>query len=68
MDSIVYSPTGLIHLVVTIAAELLTRIPESLFQAMIGYASGGIMLVGGVVFGQKKKAWGRLFSKDISSK
>jgi len=38
-------------------AETLTRIPETPFFDMVGVATGGVMLVGGVAFGMKKKKW-----------
>lgn len=38
-------------------AEALTRIPETPFFHMVGFATGGVMLVGGVAFGIKKKKW-----------
>lgn len=38
-------------------AETLTRIPETPFFNMVGFATGGVMLLGGVAFGMKKKKW-----------
>ena len=38
-------------------SETLVRIPESPFWEMVGLATGAVMLVGGIVFGIKKKQW-----------
>lgn len=46
------------------ASELLTRIPEVPFFGMVGYATGGIMFVGGVYFYWKKKQWAEEFSAE----
>ncbi len=43
------------------AAEILTRIPETPFFGMVGIATGGIFLVGGIFFGFKKATWKRVF-------
>jgi uncharacterized membrane protein len=39
------------------AAEVLTRIPETPFLTMVGYATGGIMFIGGTYFYWKKEEW-----------
>ena len=44
------------------AAEVLTRIPESPFYGMIGYAIGFVMLIGTIVFQYKKRQWKREFN------
>lgn len=43
-----------------LVSELMTRIPEVPFYNMIGLATGGVMLVGGIFFGINKAKWRRL--------
>lgn len=38
-------------------SETMVRIPESPFWEMVGLATSAVMLVGGIVFGFKKKQW-----------
>jgi len=38
-------------------SETLVRIPSSPFWEMVGLATGTVMLIGGIVFGFKKKQW-----------
>ena len=41
------------------AAEILTRVPQTPFFGMVGIATGGILLVGGIFFGIKIPKWTR---------
>jgi len=45
-------------------SETLVRIPESPFWEMVGLATGAVMLVGGIVFGFKKKQW-QLLGRNV---
>ncbi len=42
-------------------AEVMVRIPEAPFYNMVGWATGGVMLVGGAAFGYYKKSWEATF-------
>ena len=44
------------------AAEVLTRIPQTPFFAMVGISFGIIMLAGGVFFGRNKVKWVKIFA------
>lgn len=55
---------SVIGLYAAFAAEILVRIPKTPFFGMIGLATGGIMLIGGVIFGINKKKWIRLFETE----
>lgn len=48
------------------ASEILTRIPETPFLGMLGYATGGIMFLGGAYFYWKKDQWSEKFSVNTS--
>lgn len=52
---------SVIGLYAAFAAETLVRIPKSPFYGMVGLATGGIMLIGGIIFGINKKKWERIF-------
>lgn len=52
---------SVIGLYAAFAAETLVRIPKSSFYGMVGLATGGIMLIGGIIFGINKKKWERIF-------
>ena len=43
-------------------SEMLTRIPEVPFYNMVGVATGGVMLVGGILFGINKAKWMKLMA------
>lgn len=43
------------------AAEMMTRIPEAPFYGMVGFATGGIVLIGGIIFGINKSKWKNVF-------
>jgi len=45
-------------------SETLVRIPESPFWEMVGLATGAVMLVGGIMFGFKKKQW-QLLGRNV---
>lgn len=53
---------SVIGLYAAFAAEILVRIPKSPFFGMVGLATGGIMLAGGIIFGIKKKKWEKIFN------
>lgn len=57
---------SIIGLYAAFAAEVLTRIPETPFLAMVGYATGGIMLIGGTYFYWKKDQWSEEFTVQIA--
>lgn len=38
-------------------SEMMTRIPEVPFYNMVGFATGGVIFVGGVIFGFSKSKW-----------
>ncbi len=42
-------------------AESMVRIPEAPFFEMVGYATGGTMLIAGFIFGYYKKIWQKAF-------
>jgi hypothetical protein len=46
------------------AAELLTRIPDTPFFAMVGISFVIIMLAGGVIFGKNKVKWVKIFGTE----
>ena len=52
---------SVIGLYAAFAAEVLTRIPDTPFFGMVGVATFGIMLSGGVFFGINKKKWIKTF-------
>ncbi|WBU90804.1 DUF2306 domain-containing protein [Cellulophaga omnivescoria] len=52
---------SVIGLYAAFAAEILTRIPKTPFFGMVGIATGGIMLVGGIFFGMNKAKWIKTF-------
>jgi len=52
---------SVIGLYAAFAAETLVRIPKSPFYGMVGLATGGIMLIGGIIFAINKKKWERIF-------
>jgi uncharacterized membrane protein len=41
-------------------SEMMTRIPEVPFYNMVGFATAGVMLAGGIVFGFNKSKWMRI--------
>ena len=43
-------------------SEMMTRIPEVPFYNMVGVATGGVMLVGGILFGINKAKWMKLMA------
>lgn len=49
------------------AAEVLTRIPDTPFLGMVGYATGGIMLLGGIFFYWKQQNWEEEFSSYLQA-
>jgi len=53
---------SVIGLYAAFAAEALTRIPETPFYDMVGYASFGVVLIGGIIFGINKPKWEALFA------
>ncbi|MFK7905769.1 MAG: hypothetical protein AB8B69_11620, partial [Chitinophagales bacterium] len=53
---------SVIGLYAAFAAEALTRIPETPFYSMVGYASFGVVFIGGIVFGINKPKWVALFA------
>ena len=55
---------SVIGLYAAFAAEILTRIPKTHFYGMIGIATGGIMLIGGVFFGINKPKWKKIFETE----
>lgn len=52
---------SVIGLYAAFSAEILTRIPNTPFFEMVGIATGGIMLIGGVCFGINKAKWIQVF-------
>jgi uncharacterized membrane protein len=48
-------------------SEMMTRIPEVPFYNMVGLATAGVMLVGGIYFGINKAKWMRMMA-EISKK
>ncbi len=52
---------SVIGLYAAFAAEVLVRIPETPFFSMVGIATGGIMIIGGVIFGINKSKWIKTF-------
>ncbi len=52
---------SVIGLYAAFVAELITRIPETPFYAMVGFATGGVMLFGGIFFGINKAKWKKVF-------
>ena len=48
-------------------SEMLTRIPQVPFYNMVGLATAGVMLVGGILFGINKAKWMRMMV-EISRK
>ncbi len=55
---------SVIGLYAAFAAEILTRVPETPFFGMVGIATGGIMLLGGIFFGINKVKWIRIFETE----
>lgn len=55
---------SVIGLYAAFAAEVLTRIPDTPFFGMVGVATFGIMLSGGVFFGINKMKWIKTFDID----
>jgi len=51
---------SVIGLYAAFSAEILTRIPKTPFFGMVGIATGGIMLIGGVFFGINKDKWKKI--------
>ena len=52
-------------------SEMMTRIPEVPFYNMVGVATGGVMLFGGILFGINKAKWMKIMgaiSKQSKSK
>lgn len=43
-------------------SEMMTRIPETPLYNMVGLATGGVMLVGGIVFGINKPKWMKMMA------
>ena len=52
---------SVIGLYAAFSAEILARIPKTPFFGMVGIATGGIMLIGGVFFGINKDKWKKIF-------
>ena len=48
---------SVIGLYAAFASEMLTRIPSTPFFGMVGFATGGIILTGAIIFSKKKKQW-----------
>ena len=55
---------SVIGLYAAFVAEILTRIPKTPFFGMVGIATGGIMILGGVVFGINKSKWIKIFETE----
>jgi len=55
---------SVIGLYAAFAAEILVRIPKTPFFGMVGIATGGIMLIGGVFFGINKSNWKKIFEAE----
>ena len=51
---------SVIGLYAAFVSEMLTRIPEVPFYNMVGLATAGVMLVGGILFGINKAKWSRM--------
>jgi hypothetical protein len=45
-------------------AETMVRIPDAPFYNMVGWATGGVMLIGGIAFGYYKKSWETAFAQS----
>lgn len=43
-------------------SEMMTRIPETPLYNMVGLATGGVVLVGGIVFGINKPKWMKMMA------
>jgi uncharacterized membrane protein len=50
-----------------LVSEMMTRIPEIPFYNMVGLATAGVMLIGGIFFGIKKTKWMKIMA-EISRK
>ncbi|CAM4350994.1 DUF2306 domain-containing protein [Gillisia hiemivivida] len=55
---------SVIGLYAAFAAEILVRIPKTPFFGMVGLATGGIILIGGIIFGINKKKWIKIFETE----
>lgn len=51
---------SVIGLYAAFAAELMVRIPETPFYVMVGAATAGVMVLGGLGFGLRIRAWEKL--------
>ncbi|WP_194976984.1 DUF2306 domain-containing protein [Aquiflexum lacus] len=59
---------SVIGLYAAFVSEMLTRIPEVPFYNMVGLATAGVMLVGGILFGINKAKWSRMMIEISKNK